>query len=206
MSSDLSIITQESAQSASTEQLKSWFAESLAVTAENLKRLAVIWKELESRGEDLSHLKSGLMSYLGLIAENKILPELVVRCAGQAMLLKKMSQIPIEEQYELAQKGAGIFEISGGEIIKKVLPLEMIPSTKLSQLFGPTEIRTDAEQIAIIQSSLKRPRSPNGTKKPMEVTISLPFEQYQSLLGKARSKGQYVTGYLKDLIEKDLEA
>lgn len=94
----------EDAASKSTDELKKELADLLGFTASNLVRLAVVVKELEQRGEDLSGIKLGLLPILRQIASGKLLPEIVVMYAGQAALIKKISTMPLEEQKQVVSK------------------------------------------------------------------------------------------------------
>jgi hypothetical protein len=70
----------------------------LGFTAENLLRLAVVVAELESRGEDLSDLKIGLLPILRQIAAGTLLPEVVVYYAGKPLAMKRIAALPPAEQ------------------------------------------------------------------------------------------------------------
>jgi hypothetical protein len=85
-----------------TDELKAELARLLGFTAENLLRLAVVVAELESRGEDLSDLKIGLLPLLRSIAAGTLLPEVVVRFAGQPRALKAVGALPLDEQRRFA--------------------------------------------------------------------------------------------------------
>lgn len=69
--------------SETTDRLRERLAQILARTAEDLIEMARIVRELESRGEDLSGLRLGMIDYLRRIAAGQLLPGLVVRLSGQ---------------------------------------------------------------------------------------------------------------------------
>lgn len=77
----------------------------MGFTAENLLRLAVVVNELESRGEDLKHLRIGLLPILRKIASGKLLAEAVVAFAGQPALLQRVAAMPLEEQKQVVAQG-----------------------------------------------------------------------------------------------------
>lgn len=87
----------------STDALKAELARLLGFSAENLLRLAVVVGELESRGEDLSQLKIGLLPILRQIAAGTLLPDVVVLYAGQPSALKRIAAMPIAEQQRVAK-------------------------------------------------------------------------------------------------------
>ncbi len=84
------------------QALKDELARLLGFSAENLLRLAIVVRELESRGEDLSGLKIGLLPVLRDIAAGLLLPEIVVRYAGEPWAIRKLTGTPLEEQRQIA--------------------------------------------------------------------------------------------------------
>lgn len=90
----------------STVELKAELANALKLTAHHLTYLAAIWGELEKRGEDLSALKTGIGKYLALIASGSLLAEAVVAFAGEPMLLRRVSMLPLAEQKKAIENGS----------------------------------------------------------------------------------------------------
>jgi hypothetical protein len=66
--------------------------------------------ELESRGEDLSDLKIGLLPLLREIAAGTLLPEVVVKFAGQPAALRAIGKRPMDEQEQYV-RGEKTFEL-----------------------------------------------------------------------------------------------
>jgi hypothetical protein len=87
---------------ATAEELKAELARLLGFSAENLTRLAIITQELESRGEDLSAIRFGLLPLLRQIACGTLLPEIVVKFAGEPDAIRKISRLCIAEQRQIA--------------------------------------------------------------------------------------------------------
>ncbi len=92
----------------STADLRRELARGIEVTAEHLRRLAAIWRELERRGEDLTSLRKGLAFYLPLIAADKVDAYLVSRFAGSGELLRIAATLPVGVQRELAREDAAV--------------------------------------------------------------------------------------------------
>jgi hypothetical protein len=89
-----------------TQTLKNALSEALRLTAEHLLRLSLIWAELERRGEDLSALKTGIGVYLSKIAAKRLLPEVVVRYAGEPGIINRLSSYDPAIQQTVLDGGA----------------------------------------------------------------------------------------------------
>lgn len=98
---EITVLNASQIAAATTAQLKQALTQGLTISAKQLAYLALVWHELECRGEDLSALKSGLAIYLPLIAEDRLDPEVVVRFAGQKTLLAALMSLPIDRQRAL---------------------------------------------------------------------------------------------------------
>jgi hypothetical protein len=85
----------------STEQLRQELIDRLGLTAESLLRTACLVAILEERGEDLSGLKIGLLDHLRKIAQGQLLPEIVVRFAGDGRLIRRIAELPIPDQQRI---------------------------------------------------------------------------------------------------------
>lgn len=90
---------------ASTEELRAELAAALKLTAEHLVRLALVWAELERRGEDLSALKNGIGKYLPMIASGAVLAETVVAFAGEPLMLSRAAKLPVDQQLKAIEAG-----------------------------------------------------------------------------------------------------
>lgn len=180
-----------------TEDLRRELAQAIGITAKTLGYLAHIWRELESRGEDLSDLRTGLMAYLPLIADGRLEPELVVRCAGQAMLLKAASEIPLPEQRRLLDEGAVVAEIDhDGEIVEVRRPLEHLSSADTRRLFSGTTLRTPQEQARL----LRRIRPMRTASRGVIIKVRVTQAEYRQLRDRAAASGKQVPTYLRDCV------
>lgn len=146
-----------------TDELRAELARALSITARNLLYLAAIWKELDSRGVDLSGLRSGLTAYLPLIASGKVLPEVVVQFAGSITLLRAVTGLPPEVQRKLASgESVSVAVRYNGAITHRMLPPAALTARQVRQVFAPTHIRTEAEQLAHLSDppAVESPRKP----------------------------------------------
>lgn len=162
MSSDIATIDAERhgldttrLQQLETPALRAELARALTVTAESVAYLAAVWRELEGRGEDLSDLRTGLGSYLPLIAAGQLDPEAVVRFAGQRTLLRSVATLPIAEQRRLARGGPiRILTIDpSGEFATRELPATQLTASMARLVFDEGRLRTADEQRAILDSA-----------------------------------------------------
>jgi hypothetical protein len=149
------------------EELRSELGRHLEVTASHLVRLARIVAELESRGEDLSDLRLGIVGYLRRIASGQLLPELVVRYQGYPLLLQRAAQLPLADQRRLAD-GEGVTlavpRAEGGYTNRRFDPLHLTRD-QIALVFGANGLRSEPEQIAVLESRASRPArvSPQAT-------------------------------------------
>lgn len=144
------------------EELRAELARCVRATAESLVYLAAIWAELESRGEDLSALRTGLSAYLPLIASGRADPAAVVAFAGQPTLLRAIVQLPIAEQQRLAAGGMVPVVVQtpeGVEAEREIAPT-MLSAAEVRRVFAPGVVRSPAEQSQILRLSRGRSRRP----------------------------------------------
>lgn len=137
-----------------TEELRAELARSLEITAVQMVRLAAIVGELERRGEDLSGLRVGLLGYLRRIAAGQVLPELVVRYQGRPAVLRIAANLPLGDQRRLIASDTLDLVVPGpgekGWDVRQIKP-EWLRGPQLRQLIGPESLRTQAEQIVLLE-------------------------------------------------------
>jgi len=129
-----------------TPALRSELARALEITADRLAYLAAIWKELEARGEDLSHLRSGMAVYLPMIASNHLAAEAVVRFAGSKTMLRAVAQLPLDEQRRLAQGGKVSVHLDGAD---REVEADGMTTRMIKAAFADGRIRSLDEQRSI---------------------------------------------------------
>lgn len=137
-----------------TATLREELASALKITARQLVYLAAVWKELESRGEDLSALRTGLVAYLPHIAAGTVVAEAVVAFAGNHVLLRAVTALPPEEQKRLAAGASVRLVVKQGEqFTHRMLPCSALTASQVRQVFAPRAVRTEAEQIALLEDT-----------------------------------------------------
>ncbi|GLS13595.1 hypothetical protein [Hydrogenophaga electricum] len=150
--------------SMSTQTLRGELAKSLTMSARHLQHLALIWAELEKRGEDLSDLRTGLAVYLPMIAAGRLDAEAVIRFAGQPTVLRSLANLPVERQHALALGGTvPVLTVNAaGEYQSTELPAHTLTAAQARLVFSGDSIRSPAEQRAVLESARvsaqRRPR------------------------------------------------
>ena len=182
------------------QDLKAELAKTLTVTAEYLMYVAAIWRELETRGEDLSELRQGMMSYIPLIATNQLDARLVVNYAGQKTLLSSMAKLPLKEQQKLAEKGSLDVVILGDDnqqLIKEV-KISDLTAAQVYQAIGDGKIKTPEQQYQILLVRNKV-RSKSKLKKTYRLTQNLKIDGKNLVIaGKHAVSIELLKKYLED--------
>lgn len=179
-----------------TDELRRELASAIGLTARTLGRLAMIWHELELRGEDLSALRGGgLFAYLPVIAAGSLDPEVVVRCAGQATVIKALAAMPIEVQRRVLTNGIPLATVAAdGSIVETVKQVEALTVADIRAGIAGTELRPVAAQIGLL--------SPARRRKPVQrgviVKIRLTQEEHEVLRREAARRGQTTPIYARD--------
>lgn len=143
-----------------TDELKAALADCLRVTVDGLRMAAVYVRELESRGEDLAALKVSMMKYLRLIAYGQMLPEVVVRYAGQPLLLNIIGSLPVPDQGRLAAGDSVkmVTYTSDGQLTHRMVdPRELHPA-QMRQVFDKGSIRSESEQVVWLDADRAKRR------------------------------------------------
>lgn len=158
----------------SVAELKGELQKALTVTAEHLRYLAAVWNELENRGEDLSHLKTGLVGYLPMIAHNRIDPRLIVQYADRKTVLAAISRLPIAEQERLADTGHVTLATTDSDGHRQDVerPLNKLSQSELYQVFSEDGIRAPDQQYALLEKRSERRDRRSDKRKDTVRTIS----------------------------------
>ncbi len=113
-----------------TERLKEELATAMQVSATGLLRLAMVWSELERRGEDLTAVRTTFGRWLPRVATGVLLPELVIQFAGRPSVLDAVAALPVTEQRQVA--GGKRYALPGEP---KPLPVPFMTASQVRELF-----------------------------------------------------------------------
>lgn len=144
-----------------TEELRRELAQSLQLNARQLLHLAAVWRVLESRGEDLNDLRSGMGAYLPMIASGRLAANAVVKFAGQPTLLRAMLDLPLDQQQEIVNdKPLPVLGLdTAGDTRVTHLPAYSLTAAQVRQVFGPARIRDEREQEAVLVQTVTRKKA-----------------------------------------------
>lgn len=156
----------------STKRLREELARTLHLSAAYLRRLAVIVRLLEERGEDLSDLKLDLLPYLRLIAHGQLLPELLVQHGHSPLLIRMARALPIPDQARLASGEPVPLAIRqrDGTIDHRMVNPSYLTREQMTLVFSMGRIRPIEEQIVVLEARgrAQEPRleTPRGAVRP----------------------------------------
>jgi hypothetical protein len=143
------------------EQLLEELKTGMRVNADNLLRMALVVKELESRGADLSGVKLGLLHHLRRIACGQMLPEVVTQFAWSPALIARIGSLPLSEQRKLVDGDRVKMLTYGpdGSMTHRLAdPVAMTPD-QVNQVFARDHIRDDSEQALWLDRRVIRERA-----------------------------------------------
>lgn len=184
----------------STDELKKELGHALEITADNLVYLARLWRELESRGEDLSELRSGLRTFLPLIADGRLDAQAAVQFAGNLTALRALATLPIATQRRLtAGQRIEVAMTKEGQPIVRSLRVDEISSRMIKQVFAVGRVRTAEEQQAMFTISGQRAPTPRKTLK-----LSLEPSTIQTWRKEAARQNMTLSEFVERAVSKEL--
>lgn len=178
------------------DELRKMLAAEIEITAQHIAKMALVWAELERRGEDMSGLRSGIARYLPAIAARRLLPEAVVRLAGNTVALRAISGLVLNEQRRVLERGTidVVREEGGGTLA--------VPITELSQ--GDARRAIDATTGSLILPADQRSpaRRVSALKYTARVVVPLTAAEHRQLQDAAartkRSSSELIRQLLKN--------
>lgn len=138
------------------DELRAELTRTLSLTADSISRMAAIIRELESRGEDLSDLRIGMVPFLRRIAHGQLSASAVVRFASRPLLLQQIGNLPLPDQEKLAG-GEPVRLMVGGGDFRLVDPMDLTRD-QFFQVFARDHIRDDSEQSLVLQQKSTQPK------------------------------------------------
>lgn len=124
------------------EQLRNEYMIALSAAVDGFKLAAELLREMERRGADTSEMP--LSTYISRIARGMLAPEAMLRFLGNALLLRHVARLPLEDQRRLAAGEPVALALPGGAT-RSVDPLQLPPG-EVRQVFAADHIRSEAEQ------------------------------------------------------------
>jgi len=165
-----SLVMVDDLQQCDTATLREMLSTAMQDSADAIRRLAMIVRELESRGEDLSGLRIGIVNHLRRIAYGQTIPEVVLRFMQYPLLLKFVGSLPLPDQEQLAT-GVPVplaFRTDTGVDHRLVDPLDLT-GVQVRQVFVQGAIRSPEQQVAYLEVAPKpttAKKLSNGSCRP----------------------------------------
>jgi hypothetical protein len=156
----------------SESQLRYYLAQRLQFTADNLMEMAMVIREFDQRGIDLSDLRLSLLAYLRRIAYGQTMPEVVALLAGRRDLLQRVAFLPLPEQQRcMDEHGLSVVsgELTNGEFDTRRRQLLDLEPWEVRQVFGPNGIRNELQQAAWLKSQSIRAAQQPKIERPTYV-------------------------------------
>jgi hypothetical protein len=136
------------------EELDAELVETMEVSAKMLVRLALIVRQKEERGHDLSGITTSMLTYLRKIAYGQLLPEAVSCFLAHPTILKRIAALPIPDQRKCIQGGGvRIACFQGDQVTHRMADLTLLGPSELSQVFASDHIRSVDEQAALLKAN-----------------------------------------------------
>jgi len=161
----------------SDDELLDHLRDLIATTAEHVQRLAAVWFELEKRGHDLSHLRTGIGRHLSAVALGRIAPEAVVRLAGNATAMRALTHLPIDEQRRILDVGTVAVQRYEGVV---EVPIANLSPQDVARAFDPIEGRLLPPGQQRTPRQIKR-----RTERTRRVIVELTEAQHSRLQAEA---------------------
>lgn len=163
----------------STTELKQLLAQAVSVTAKLIEVLANVWRILEDRGEDLSDMRTGIMRYLPMIASGKTDSSVVLKFAGQQVLLREVALLPNAEQKRLAcgEKIPLVSMLNDGSYKTELVDVSSIHVRYYRQIFKMGEIRSEQEQKNWLNEQLTASRRKPKQQKIRKKMVTIDKEK-----------------------------
>lgn len=134
------------------EERRAYILRAFSLAAENIHRAARVWTIAEEMGDDLSDLRTGLISYLPRIASG-LMDARVLTCFG-GKLIAAVSLLPVDEQVRLIQGGTVQLVTDDGRVVAAD-PMKLT-APQVSRVFGAGGFRSLAEQKALLATAAQR--------------------------------------------------
>ena len=143
------------------ESLKKEFVECLELTEASIRRMADIAAQLYKMGEELPKVKDAFLSkWIGKIAGGLIHEKVFVQYCANTNLLKKLENVPLKDQLEIAEgeKKILVATIKNGEATVVSKTAEELSRTEIARAFSDTGFRSVEDQKKLLEKPLGKLR------------------------------------------------
>lgn len=157
-------------QAVTTADLHERLDGAIGMTERAIMTVAMIWRELTRRGEDMSRHRFALARFMLPLASGRLLPALVVQMSGQPRALDRLAELPVDEQRRLL--GGEPLEVYRGDGRVEAAPIAALTYSDITLAVRDGRVRSAMEQkLAFERSKAVRPaRGRPG--RPARVSIT----------------------------------
>jgi hypothetical protein len=181
----------------SIDNLRKMLATEISVTAQHIAKMAMVWAELERRGEDMSALRSGIARYLPAVAARRLLPEAVVRLAGNTVALRAIASLVPDEQRRVLDLGTiNVVCEDGGAV-------QAIPITELSQSDARRAIDVTTGCLIAPGDQRHPMRRVSAQKYTARIVLPLTREEHRKLQDAASRTKRSASELIRQLLKND---
>jgi hypothetical protein len=166
----------------SNDQLVNELGTVVGIMVENFRKIALIVKEMDHRGMDLSSIHIPMLEHVRRIAAGEMLPEVLAKFATNRMALRMVSAMPIKEQRKaLAGPIPVARRTADGGVQFKSVAVEEMGYRELKTVFdeeqGRMRRKEEQELVAKAANSHLRPiqiKAAEVDKKRGVVRVNIP--------------------------------
>lgn len=183
-----------------TTELKTRLAQAITVTARGLYETAVIFTELQRRGENVDDLRLSLAPYLPRIARGEVAAEAVIALAGFKTALDRIARMPIAQQKSIINQRINIATDTGSTqpVIMSRRLVDMSAREVRTAITEDGRVLQPEAQIEVARLTASR----DGNKK-RAVPLGRPPRIYirgeHIYVGKHVMRADYLVSQLRDL-------
>jgi hypothetical protein len=182
--------------SMSDEELFDELRSNLTLTATHIARAAQAWWLLENRGHDLSKLRTGMSQYLSAVALGRLVPEAVVRLAGNGTAIRALTHLSLDQQREVLTRGSVSVVRSNGSAVD--VPVQSLTAADIARAFDPTT------GSLVPPGQQKQPRQIRARAPRMKrIVVELTDEQHTRLQTEAAKSGRSASALVLQCLKNE---
>lgn len=139
----------------------------MALTRENLTRMAVLVRIADERGESLGAIEHlSMLHALRKIAHGQLLPDIAAKLIASKTVFGRVSNLPLNEQRRVAEdKPLPIAEQQDGEWTHRLVKPSAMTVEEARQVFADDHVRDVGEQRSLVSGRAARAETTRSRKQ-----------------------------------------
>lgn len=168
----------------------------VGLNAESIRDGAVIYEELENRGEDLSYLPESYVRALKLVSSGMVEPEVAIAFQRSPDRMKAVGSLPKSEQVRIATgKPVRVVSVKGGRMVEESIPGTLLTNRQIRSVIRDGRILSPSEQRAAMD-----PTESTKVEAFRELRIRISESDMAALMRLADAENTTATLYAADLL------